>query len=1097
MERFRYPNKIFPVKDKYTYEKKHQIDYTQDENRFEESENRIQPRLMWRKGAELLPEAYPFTLCDCGIPKYSFAVRAFHEKVEGLTGCTGFAVEYECSSEYPVKAALRIILSNSDGDSFMSICTLKAGRHTELFEISHLTFAEDIRQLKTEVVCLDNMMHIKVEILGIHGMNALDPLGLLPGQLPFYSVKGGELTQKDGLQFRFTSGATLTTSEFPDNNATVCNMLMPRRNTVFLVLANDSDMTEITFGYRTTLHDDWCEKKLEILPHSPATAYYCNLSDTSGCEGRMRQFYLRCGEGSGTLQLVRYTFEEEKAIEQLAGKVESCVARDGKITVSGVLKNFAVGDELALYQTNLSDGDDLPDGKELILTQPATEAFTLENIDFRAHGISRLSAQFLLFLRSADGTAVKVDERFVIENLADFTENKYAFDLPDYTVSVLDFGAKGDAVHNDTDAIQAAIDAVAAAGGGKVVVPGDDSFYGKRYIVTNLLMRSFVELHFEKGSVLWQSQLPTEYCYRPFYGHDGEIDGINWTHSLHICNLPTIQVHNAEHVKITGKGKIRSMDTGSEEGVDMPGYSCGCPDRIHQLPIGFFNVRHANLEGFELVRTNNYHLDLTYSTDVSVMGVKIYQVKCVSGDGIGLGGAHNILISGVQFQSNDDGVTITSHYHDPRGILWWYSTHDGHCGPYNVRIEHCYLNSSGGKAIAFIPWGTTQTYAEYAESHDIEVYDCHLTCVNPVGAWADNPYAGKMPFDNTDLDDYSAVRSVRILGNRYQGNCAIYPLQITDFVTDCGLHSAEQFLNGDFTAGGFANWCSEGSVKIAQLKNRHEYGEIINGKLYQGIYLQKGTHTLVAGVDAPAGAMLFALETEREGAETLSLTVTGEGEFALTVTVEKAGMWYLGVQAAAQTAVYSCRVDSVVDRDAIREAAKAEYRAQLEKDFIWDQTNCVGYNETDGKLFLTGDAALGTVKLLSTQKEMADVEIGFTIQVDGWHEEQGDYGYGFVLRKAENGSCIVMKFFAKEKHLRVQTVAADGSVTTLYDRENFFFTSLDYHSFQVRLEGEALTFWVDNGKYATVHGLPSGTGKAAFMMQDMKYRMRGIEVQQL
>ncbi len=1091
-------NKVYPVLDKFTYNKPHQTDYSYTANNFEESENRIQPRLLTRRGAELLPGATPFELCDCAIPKNSFAFLEFEEPVTSLEGSTGFAVEYDCDADGPVEAVLRITLYSAKGATFLSIGRLAAGRHTLLFETSALRFPAKITGLKADVVSLCNAPRLRVEIVDLYAMQALDPLCRLQGQTAFFQARGGVLSQgEDGLSFYFGEESELISPEFPDNSDTVCNMLMPRRNTIFLALENNSALQQLTVAYRTTTHDDWCEKTIPIQPHSPLTAYYCNLSDTPNCDGRLRQFALRTHGSGGALCIRRYTFEEEKALETLAGTVERCEVQAEELFISGCLDSAFRTGTVLLYQTDPSDGDDGPDGKELIASCPAAETFAFEALPLRHNGITRLSAQFLLLLRRPDGTLCKIADRFGVQNAASLIPNLYAFEVPSLVVDCAEFGARGNAVDDDTAAIQAAIDSAAARGGGRVIVRGDDSFYGRRYLVTNLLLRSRIELVLEKGAVLWQSQDPADYLYRPTYGHDGVIEGINWTHCMHICNLPILHAHNCECVKISGQGKIRSMDTGSEEGLDMPGYSCGCPDRIHQISIGFFNVRHVNLSNFEIVRANNYHMSLYHCAYVSVIGVKMHEVKCVSGDGIGLGkGSHHVLISNVLFQSNDDAVTMTASYHDPRGILWWSSVHDGCCGSRDVRIEHSYLNSGGGKAVALLPWGTTQRYAEKAQMQNIEVTDCHLSCVSPVGAWADNPYAGRMPFDNAETDDWSPVMSVRIHDNLYQGNCAVYPLQLTDFITDCGLHSASQFLNGDFSLGGFANWNVQGKVS-KEKENRREYGCIQDGSLCQGLYLEPGRHTLTARLNAVGEAQLFARNAEDDRCSAKVRVVHGQGEFTLSFETETAAMWYLGVQAQQCTALYACHVESDVDTVALNEARRQGFRAELEKSFVWNPAAEILLNETDGKLFLTGDAALGSTFRLESRQPLADFELEASFRVLEWHREQRQNSYGFLLRQQADGSAYCLRFLESEHRLKIQYRAADGSTEDLYCRENFFFTSDDFHSYRLRLQGDAITFWIDNAKYAAVHDGRLRQGTAAIFTQDLRYMLRRIALRPL
>src|SRR5271165_2453707 len=62
--------------------------------------------------------------------------------------------------------------------------------------------------------------------------------------------------------------------------------------------------------------------------------------------------------------------------------------------------------------------------------------------------------------------------------------------------NVLDYGAKGDGTNNDTAAIQQAVDACVASGGGQVVLPG-----GKTFLAGAITLGSGVDFHLARGAV--------------------------------------------------------------------------------------------------------------------------------------------------------------------------------------------------------------------------------------------------------------------------------------------------------------------------------------------------------------------------------------------------------------------------------------------------------------------------------------------------------------------------------------------------------------------------------------------------------------------
>ena len=80
--------------------------------------------------------------------------------------------------------------------------------------------------------------------------------------------------------------------------------------------------------------------------------------------------------------------------------------------------------------------------------------------------------------------------------------------------SILRCGAVADGVTNCAAAIQQAVDAAAAAGGGRVIVPAG------RFLSGSVLLKDNVELHLESGAVLISSLNPADITPFP-QGGDG------------------------------------------------------------------------------------------------------------------------------------------------------------------------------------------------------------------------------------------------------------------------------------------------------------------------------------------------------------------------------------------------------------------------------------------------------------------------------------------------------------------------------------------------------------------------------------------------
>ncbi|MBO6239226.1 MAG: right-handed parallel beta-helix repeat-containing protein [Bacteroidales bacterium] len=248
--------------------------------------------------------------------------------------------------------------------------------------------------------------------------------------------------------------------------------------------------------------------------------------------------------------------------------------------------------------------------------------------------------------------------------------------------NVRDFGAAGDGVKIDSPAINAAIEAAAAKGGGVIYFPkGVYSSYSIR-------LKDNITLRLDEGAVIkaakptaeqgYDIAEPNEWDMYQDFGHS------HWKNSL-------IWGIGLKNLKFEGKGLIDGTDALSR-GLGRQG-----PIAEANKAIALKECKNVTIKGISLLNSGHFSLLLT-----GVDNLVIDNVLCdTNRDAFDIDCCANVKITNCIVNSlNDDGIVLKSSY----GLGYPKATE-------NVLIKNCTVSGYDPGTVYYGTYGTTITAA--------------------------------------------------------------------------------------------------------------------------------------------------------------------------------------------------------------------------------------------------------------------------------------------------------------------------------------------------------------------------------------------------
>lgn len=206
-------------------------------------------------------------------------------------------------------------------------------------------------------------------------------------------------------------------------------------------------------------------------------------------------------------------------------------------------------------------------------------------------------------------------------------------------VSVRDYGAAGDGAMLDTRALQAAIDACAASGGGTVYFPPG------RYLSGTLFLKSHITLHLEGGATLLGSTKLEDY--------PSAVPAVR-SYTDNYTERSLIYAANLEHIAFEGHGTIDG------QGGEFKGSY-----KVRPYLLRVIACREVTMRGLTLRNSPMWVQHYLACEGVCIDGIRVESTCNANNDGIDIDGCERVRITNCDIRSGDDALVLKSTQERP------------------------------------------------------------------------------------------------------------------------------------------------------------------------------------------------------------------------------------------------------------------------------------------------------------------------------------------------------------------------------------------------------------------------------------------------